>query len=119
MYTPNRVAVYPYVTFPIPPDGGAAHSVTLDVTAYGYPAEATAVELFVGCRSWVDGAYVAAYDGVTGGLDRTALYVTAPIRNQWTFSRGRVELDGSSFLLWIRPVNEPIEVIAVLKGYYT
>ena len=118
MYTPNRVAVYPYVTFAVPSGGQAAHVITVDVTAHGYSPEAVAVELFVGCRSWVDGAYVVAYDGVTGGLDRTALYVTAPVRNQWTFSRARVELDGSSFLMWVRPMTEPIEVIVVLKGYY-
>ena len=118
MYTPNRVAVYPYVTFAVPSGGQAAHVITVDVTAHGYPPEAVAVELFVGCRSWADGAYVVAYDGLTGGLDRTALYVTAPVRNQWTFSRARVELDGSSFLMWVRPMTEPIEVIVVLKGYY-
>jgi len=119
MYTPNRVAVYPYVTFAVPSGGQAAHVITVDVTAHGYSPEAVAVELFVGCRSWVDGAYVAAYDGVEFSVGNIALYPSAPMRNQWMFSRGRVELANSRFLLRIRPVGEAIEVIVILKGYYT
>ena len=93
--------------------------ITVDVSAHAYPPEAVAVELLLGCRSWVDGACVAAYDGLTGALDRIALYPTALMREHGTFIGGRVELEGSSFLLRIRPHDEPIEVIAVLKGYYT
>ncbi len=118
MYTPSRVFVYEYESL-APRPGEPAWGGTVDVTRYGYPPEATAVELLLGCQSWGDGAYVVAYDGVTGSLDRTALYPTAPVRNEWAFSRGRVELDGSKFLLWVRPRGEPLIVIAILKGYYT
>ena len=38
--------------------------------------------------------------------------------NQWSISRGRVELDGSNLLLRIRPILDFIEVITVLKGYF-
>ena len=93
--------------------------ITVDVSAYAYPPAAIAVELLLGCRSWGDSAYVAAYDGLTGALDRIALYPTARMRNHWTFISSRVELEDSSFLLRIRPHDEPIEVIAVFKGYYT
>jgi hypothetical protein len=117
MYTPSRATIYEYESFS-PPAGQRAHIVTADVTAYGYPAEAVAVELLLGCRSWGDGGYVAAYDGNEMSLDRIAVYPTALMRNQWVFGRARVELDDSSFLLRIRPAGNPIEVIAVLKGYY-
>ncbi len=117
MYTPSRTSIYEYETFP--PSAQRAQTITVDVTSYGYPPEAVAVELLLGCRSWGDGAYVVAYDGVSAGIDRIALYPTAPMRDQPAFSRGRVELEGSSFLLTIRHKGEPIEVIAVLKGYYT
>lgn len=121
MYTPSRVSIYEYETL-APRSGEPAFGATVNVTRYGYPPEATAVELLLGCQSWGDGAYVVAYDGVTdiaGRLDRTAVYHTALMRNQWSFSSGRVELENSSFLLWVRPIDEPITVIAVLKGYYT
>ncbi len=112
MYTPSRTSIYEYQYF------SALTRVTVDVTAHGYPAEAVAVELLLGCRSWADGAYVAAYDGVTATADRIAVYPTALMRNQWAIARGRVELEGSSFLLNIRPKGDPIQVIAVLKGYH-
>jgi len=118
MYTPSPAVIYSYQSFPSP-TGQGPQTITVDVNAYGYPAEAVAVELLLGCRSWTDGAYVVAYDGVTGSLDRIAVYPTAPIRNQWAITRGRVELAGSSFLLLVRPTGDPVEVIAVLKGYYT
>jgi len=113
MYTPSRTSIYEYQSF------SALTHVTVDVTAHGYPAEAVAVELLLGCRSWGDGAYVAAYDGLQVSADRIAVYPTALMRNQWAISPGRVELGGSSFTLRIRPVGDPIQVIAVLKGYYT
>ena len=119
MYTPSRVTIYEYSSF-LPPSGQTAVQVAVDVTTFGYPAEATAVELLLGCRSWADGGYVAAYDGtVAQSLDRIAVYPTTLMRNQWSMTRGRVELEGSQFVLRIRPAtSEPIEVIAVLKGYY-
>ena len=119
MYTPSKVSVYEYRTFAPPAPPAVAHETTVDVTGYGYPAEAVAVELLVGCRSWVDGAYVAAYDGLDVNVGNIALYPSASMRNQWAFSRARVELASSRFLLRIRPVVEPIEIIVVLKGYYT
>jgi hypothetical protein len=119
MYTPSRTSIYEYQSFAAPAPPEVAHMTTVDVTAHGYPPEAVAVELLVGCRSWVDGAYVVAYDGLEFSVGSIALYPTASMRNQWAFSRGRVELAGSRFLLRIRPVGEPIEVIVILKGYYT
>lgn len=118
MYTPSRAIVYQKESFP-PIPGQVAQPISVDVTSHGYPPEAVAVELLLGCRSWGDGAYVVAYDGVTSALDRIAVYPTSLMRNQWALSRARVELEGSSFLLWIRPYELPVEVIAVLKGYYT
>ncbi len=117
MYTPSRTSIYEYETFS-PPSDQRAHMIAVDVSAHGYPPEAVAVELLLGCRSWGDGAYVAAYDGLAAHVDRIALYPTALVRNKWAFTRGRVELEGSSFLLRIRPDGEPVEVIVVLKGYY-
>jgi hypothetical protein len=119
MYTPIKVSIHEYRSFAPPAPPAVAHETTVDVTGYGYPTEAVAVELLVGCRSWVDGAYVAAYDGVEFSVGNIALYPSASMRNQWMFSRGRVELANSRFLLRIRPVGEPIEVIVILKGYYT
>ena len=119
MYTPSNVSVYEYRTFSPPAPPAVAHETTVDVTGYGYPVGAVAVELLVGCRSWVDGAYVAAYDGLDVNVGNIALYPSASMRNQWAFSRARVELANSRFLLRIRPVGEPIEVIVILKGYYT
>ncbi len=119
MYTPSRTSVYEYQSFSPISKSVVAHMITVDVTTNGYPSEAVAVELLLGCRSWADGAYVAAYDGVTASLDRIAVYPSTPMRNQWAITSGRVELESSSFLLRIRPVGEPIEVIVVLKGYYT
>ena len=119
MYTPSNVSVYEYRTFSPPAPPAVAHETTVDVTGYGYPVGAVAVELLVGCRSWVDGAYVAAYDGLDVNVGNIALYPSASLRNQWAFSRARVELANSRFLLRIRPVVEPIEIIVVLKGYYT
>jgi hypothetical protein len=118
MYTSNRASIYEYEVFPLI-EGQKHQDVTVDVTSYGFPPEALAVELLLGCRSWTDGSYVAAFDGATGGLDRIAVYPTALIRNQWSISRGRVELEGSSFLLRVRPVGDSIQVIAILKGYFT
>jgi hypothetical protein len=118
MYTPSRIAIYGTKSFAVP-QSGVAHTVTVDVTQYGYPPDAVAVELLLGCRSWTDGAYAAAYDGTTASVDRIAAYPTALMRNQWGFARCRVELEGSRFLLRIRPEDEMIEVIAVLKGYYS
>jgi hypothetical protein len=118
MYTPSRASIYEYEVFPLI-EGQRHQDVMVNVSSYGFPPEAVAVELLLGCCSWTDGSYVAAFDGVTGGLDRIAVYPTAQIRNQWTISRGRVELEGSKFLLRIRPVQEPVQVIAVLKGYFT
>jgi hypothetical protein len=113
MYTPDRKTIYDYATF------DAISQSLIDVTAHGYPPEATAVDFVLGCRSWGDGAYVAAYDGAQMSLDRIAVYPTAPIRNQWAITRGRVELEGSKFLVRVRPDGDMIQVIAVLKGYYT
>src|SRR3990172_6922135 len=114
MYTPSKVSIYEYQSFAPP----GPYVSAIDATTHGYPPEAVAVELLVGCRSWVDGAYAVAYDGVEFSVGSISLYPTASMRNQWAFSRGRVELAGSSFLLRIRPVGEPIEVIVILKGYY-
>lgn len=119
MYTPNRVTLYNYKPFSPASASNPAHQVTVNVTSHGYPAGAVALELLVGCRTWDDGAYVAAYDGTQPSADRIAVYTTAQIRNAWTFGRGRVELSNSSFLLRIRPIGEPIEVLVVMKGYYT
>ena len=119
MYTPSRASIYEYVAFATPPEPEVAHTISIDVTAYGYPPETVAVELLLGCRSWGDGGYVAAYDGLEVTADRIAVYPTSLMRNHWALSRGRVELEGSSFLLRIRPVGDPVEVIVVLKGYYT
>ena len=113
MYTPSRTSIYKYQYF------SALTHGPVNVTAHGYPAEAVAVELLLGCRSWGDGGYVAAYDGLQMTADRIAVYPTALIRNQWALSRGRVELEGSRFLLRIRPAGDPIQVIVILKGYYT
>src|SRR4030067_2423762 len=116
MYTPSNVSVYEYRTFSPPAPPAVAHETTVDVTGYGYPVGAVAVELLVGCRRWVDGAYVAAYDGLDVNVGNIALYPSESMRNQWAFSRARVELASSRFLLRIRPVVEPIEIIVVLKG---
>ena len=119
MYTPSRTSIYEYQSFAPPAPPKAAYVTTLDVTAYGYPPEAVAVELLVGCRSWVDGAYVVAYDGLEASVGSIAVYPMTLMRNQWSFARGRVELAGSSFTLRVRPSGDTIQVIVVLKGYYT
>ncbi|HLB26576.1 MAG TPA: hypothetical protein VJN32_02925 [Dehalococcoidia bacterium] len=116
MYTPSKVSIYEYQSFAPP----GPYVSAIDASTHGYPPEAVAVELLVGCRSWVDGAYVAAYDGLESGVGSIAVYPTTPMRNQWSFARGRVELAGSSFTLRIRPTGgDKIQVIVVLKGYYT
>lgn len=117
MYTPRRATIYANKSFPVP-QSEVAHEITVDVTLYGYPVEAVAVELLLGCRSWTDGAYAAAYDGTEVSVDSIAAYTTALMRNQWAFTRARVELEGPGFLLRIRPQDEPVEAIAILKGYY-
>ncbi len=119
MYTPSRASIYEYQTFAPPTPPEMAYTTAVDAAAYGYPPEAVAVELLVGCRSWVDGAYVAAYDGLEIAVGTIAVYPTALMRNQWSFARGRVELTGSSFTLRVRPAGDTIQVIAILKGYYT
>jgi hypothetical protein len=113
MYIANPKTVFGYVSF------SAITESPIDVTDHGYPPEAVAVDLMLGCRSWGDGAYVAAYDGAQMSLDRIAVYPTALMRNQWAISRGRVELEDSKFLVKIRPDGDSIQVIGVLKGYYT
>jgi N-acetylmuramoyl-L-alanine amidase len=117
VYVPKNRVLYDTKTFAASASG---YSINVNVIALGFPSQATAVELFVGCRSRGDGAYVAAYDGTSGRLlDRMAVYPTAPLRRDWNFGRGRVQLTGSSFQLRIHPAREPVDVIAVLKGYYT
>lgn len=118
MYTPSRVIIYDEYAFH-PPSDARAHMITVDVTGQGYPAEAVAVEVLLGCRSWADGAYVSAYDGLEPVTETIAVYPVSPMRNQWAFGRGRVELDASRFMLRVRPNIEDLEVIVVLKGYYT
>ena len=118
MYAPRNRSIYRSQTFNLPASGDS-HSISIDVTAYGYPATATAVDLLVGCRSKGDGAYVAAYDGTTSSVENIAVYPTAPLRQGWNFGRGKVQLSSSRFLLRIRPIGQPVEVIATLKGYYT
>jgi hypothetical protein len=118
MYIVNRATIYAYQTFTASA-GQTAVMQTIDASDYGVPGNAVAVELLLGCRSWGDGGYIAAFDGVDQGVDRIAIYPTALMRNQWGIARGRVELDASQFLLRIRPDSSPIEVIAVIKGYYT
>jgi N-acetylmuramoyl-L-alanine amidase len=117
VYVPRNRTIYKNRTFGLP-SSGVAHQIYVDVTAYGYPSQATAVDLLLGCRSRGDGAYVAAYDGTTGSLSNAAVYPTAPLRYDWNFGRGRVQLDGSKFLLSVRPIDHPVDVIASLKGYY-
>jgi hypothetical protein len=117
MYVPRNFSIYQNQTFDLP-FSGMAHEIYVDVTTYGYPTKATAVDLMIGCRSRGDGAYVAAFDGTTGGLESIAVYPSAPLRNQWNFGRGRVRLNSSKFLLRIRPIDYPVEIIVTLKGYY-
>lgn len=117
VYIPSNRIVYRRQAFGVPASG-VAHEIMIDVTAYGYPREATAVDLHVGCRSRGDGAYVAAMDGTGGDLAEVAVYPTAPLRNDWGFGRGRVQLLNSRFLLMVRPMGQPVDVIAILKGYY-
>jgi len=119
MYTPSRATIYELETFLPRAPGRGAQTIAIDVTAYGYPAGAEAVELLLGCQSWGDGGYAVAYDGLTAATDRIAAHPTALMRNAFTMTRARVELENSSFLLLIRPVEEPVKIIAVLKGYYT
>ncbi len=117
MYVPSNRTIYRRQTFGLPASA-AAHEVIVDVTAYGYPRKATAVDLHLGCRSRGDGAYVAAVDGTGEDLAEVAVYPTAPLRNEWNFGRGRVQLANSRFRLMIRPMGQPVDVIAILKGYY-
>jgi len=117
VYVPASRTIYRRQSFGVP-RSGVAHQVVVNVTGHGYPSSATAVDLFLGCRSRGDGAYAAAMDGVNGAMDQLAVYPTAPLRNEWNFSRGRVQLSGSKFTLLVRPVGQPVDVIAILKGYY-
>ena len=117
VYMPRNRAVYWRQSFD-PSASGEASQIVIDVGSYGYPTEATAVDLLLGCRSRGDGSYVVAYDGSVGSLDKVAVYPTAPLRNEWCISRGRVQLESSKFLLGIRHRGHPVEVIAILKGYY-
>lgn len=116
VFVPNNRTIYQNRIFN---PTGNTYEINVNVTTFGYPSAATAVDLLVGCRSRGDGAYVAAYDGTSGRLlDRVGVYPTAPLRRDWNFGRGRVQLTGSKFQLRVHPASEPVEVIAVLKGYY-
>ena len=117
VYAPGNRIIYRRQPFAATADG-TAHQIVIDVRAYGYPQEATAVDVFVGCRSRGDGSYAAALDGVGGDMDKLAVYPTAPLRNGWSFGRGRVQLQDSKFLLMVRPVGHPVDVIAILKGFF-
>ena len=117
VYVPVSRTIYRRQPFNVPPSG-VAHQIVINVTTHGFPSSATAVDLFLGCRSRGDGAYAAAMDGTGGSMDQLAVYPTAPLRNDWNFSRGRVQLNGSKFTLLVRPMGQPVDVIAILKGYY-
>ena len=118
MYAPRNRSIYWNQSFAVPTSGNA-HAISVDVRAYGYPSTATAVDLLLGCKSKGDGAYVTAYDGTSGSTESIAIYPTAPLRQGWNFGRGKVQLSNSRFLLRVRPIGQPVEVIATLKGYYT
>ena len=118
VYAPRNRSIYWNQSFAVPTSGNA-HAISVDVRAYGYPSTATAVDLLLGCKSKGDGAYVTAYDGTSGSTESIAIYPTAPLRQGWNFGRGRVQLSNSRFLLRVRPIGQPVEVIATLKGYYT
>ena len=118
VYAPRNRIIYNNHSFAVPASG-EFHSISVDVRSYGYPSAATAVDLLLACRSKGDGAYVAAYDGTGSSVENIAVYPTAPLRQGWNFSRGKVQLSSSRFLLRVRPIDQPVEVIATLKGYYT
>ena len=117
VYIPSDSIIYWRQGFDMPA-AGVTQNITIDVGDFGYPSQATAVDLFLGCRSRGDGAFVVAYDGTADRLDRVAIYPTAPLRYDWSFSRGRVQLNGSEFLLKIGHAGYPVDVFAILKGYY-
>lgn len=118
VFVPNNRTIYQVKTF-YAPSSGAAHKILVDVRNFGYPTAATAIDIMIGCRSRGDGSYVAAYDGTLESTTTMALYPTAPVRNEWEFARGRVQLKSSRFLLRIRPKGHPMEVTATMKGYFT